>query len=187
MHWCVKSSERWCQIMTQVCCCSFLVCLEKMLLSKQGDILVSGVLKYTELIFHGRKYWSSTCLKSSLLSSSYVLAAEGWMPVILRWPLIRLTVGFPLFPGAYFHGTWESLMTDFCPSAQWSELAKAELLDVMREYEKLQICTQSAHVSFDSWGNQFETMLKITPFITGGEYNISKAPFPVRDIAQRIY
>lgn len=136
--------------MTQVCCCSFLLCLEKMLLSKQRDILVSGVLKYTELIFHGRKYWSSTCLKSSLLSSSCVLAAEGWMPVILWWPLNRLGVGFPLFLGTYFHGTCQSLMTNFCPSAQWSELGKAELLDMIREYEKLQTCTQSVHISFDS-------------------------------------
>lgn len=65
-----KCTKRWCQIKTEVCCCSFLVCLVKMFLSKQRDILVSDVLKYTELIFHGRKYWSSTCLKSSLLSSS---------------------------------------------------------------------------------------------------------------------
>lgn len=63
--------------MTKVCCCAFLVCLEKMLLSKQGDIIVSGVLKHTEVIFYGRKYRSSTHLKSSLLSSSCILAAEG--------------------------------------------------------------------------------------------------------------
>lgn len=66
-------------------------------------------------------------------------------------------------------------------------IGQAELLDVMREYEKLQPCTQSVHISFDSWGNQVETMLKITPSITDGEYNTPKAPFPVTDIAQNIY
>lgn len=72
----------------------------------------------------------------------------------------------------------------FC-TVEW--IGQAGLLDVMREYEKLQTCTQSVCIRFDSWGNQVETMLKITPCTIGGECNIPKAPFPATDIAQKRY
>lgn len=73
------------------------------------------------------------------------------------------------------------------PFCRMKWIGQAEWLDVMREYEKLQTCAESVHINLDSWGNQVQTMLKISPCITGGEYNIPKASFLVTGIAQKIY